>query len=95
MLALGRSLNYNLLELCEHNQTIHDIEELWLRRMNFRFVLPQLIHTVKGSLIILRSVKKINNSNHIIAECKPLSGCAHVPKRAQLAMIFGLQKVKR
>ena len=64
--------------------------------MNFRFVLLQLIHIVKGSLIILRSVKKITtNSNHIIVECKPLSGCAHVPKRAQLAMISGLQKVKR
>ena len=56
-------LSCSLLELCEHNHVIHDIEELWLRRtqdMNFRFVLPQLIHTVKWRFdyLILRPVKK-------------------------------------
>ena len=107
MLALDRSLNYSLLELSEHNQVINDIEELRLRRrqhMNVRFVLRQLIYTAKWKFDypIFRPVKKKkkkkrkNNSNHI--ECKPLSGCAHVPKEltiAQLAMIFGLLQVKR
>ena len=56
-------LNYSLLELHKHKLIIFDIEELWLRRrqdMSFKFVLPQLIHTVKWSFgcIIFSQLKK-------------------------------------
>ena len=42
--------NYSLLTLSEHEQIISDIEELWLMKihdMKFKFILPQLIYTVK------------------------------------------------
>ena len=42
--------NYSLLTLHEHEQIISDIEELWLMKihdMKFKFILPQLIYTVK------------------------------------------------
>ena len=60
---LHMTLNYSLLELCDRKQIIFDIEELWLRTrqdMNFKFVLPQLIHTFKWKFdyIIFRHIKK-------------------------------------
>ena len=56
-------LNYSLLELHEHKQIIFDIEKLCLRKtqdMSFKFLLPQLIQTVKWRFdyIISRQVKK-------------------------------------
>ena len=43
-------LDHNLLTLHDHDEIICDIEEIWLEKKqdtNFKFVLPQLIHTTK------------------------------------------------
>ena len=43
-------LNCNILTSHEHDQIISDIEEIWLLKRqdtNFKFVMPQLIHTTK------------------------------------------------
>ena len=81
-------LNYSLLELHELKQIILVIEERWLRRRqdaSFKFVLPQLIHTVKWkyNCILFKQVKKKINSS-IVVECKNLFGCAHVPRLSWL-----------
>ena len=80
-------LNYSLLELHELKQIILVIEERWLRKRqdgSFKFVLPQLIHTVKWkyNYILLKQVKKMNSS--IVVECKNLLRCAHVPRLSWL-----------
>ena len=55
-------LNCSLLELHELKQIILVIEERWLRKRqdaSFKFVLPQLIHTVKWKYnILFKQVKK-------------------------------------
>ena len=43
-------MNCSILTLHEHDQTISDIEEIWLLKRQdtkFKFVMPQLIYTTK------------------------------------------------
>ena len=62
-------LNYSLLTLHEYEQIISDIEELWLWLMKkhdikFKFILTQLIHTVKWKFdyIIFRKITENDNN---------------------------------
>ena len=60
-------LNYSMLTLHEYAQIISDIEELWLMKrhdMKFKFILPQLIHTVKWKLDYIIFRKNTENGNN-------------------------------
>ena len=60
-------LNYSLLTLHEYEQIISDTEELWLMKkhdMKFKFILPQLIHTVKWEFDYIIFRKNNENGNN-------------------------------
>ena len=60
-------LNCSLLTLHEYDQIISDTEELWLMKRQdtkFKFVLPQLVYTVKWKFdyIIFRKITENGNN---------------------------------
>ena len=60
-------LNCSLLTLCEYNQVIYDIEELWLMKIQdtkFKFTLPWLIHTTKWKFDYIIFRKNTENGNN-------------------------------
>ena len=60
-------LNRSLLTLCEYNQVISDIEELWLMKRQdtkFKFTLPWLIHTTKWKFDYIIFRKNTENGNY-------------------------------
>ena len=59
-------LNYSLLTLHIYEQIISDIDELWLmkRHMKFKFILLQLIHTVKWKFDYIIFRKNTENGNN-------------------------------
>ena len=59
--------NYSLLTLHEYEQIISDIEELWLIKRydrKFKFILPQLIDTVKWKFDYIIFSKNTENGNN-------------------------------
>ena len=57
-------LDHNLLTLHDHDEIICDIKEIWLEKKqdtNFKFVLPQLIHTTKWKFNYIIFRKNFDN----------------------------------
>ena len=62
-------LNRSRLTLCEYDQIICDIEERWLMKRldtKFKFILPQLIHSVKWKFDYIIFRKNTENGNNLM-----------------------------
>ena len=60
-------LNNSLLTLYEYEQIISDVEKHWLMKrhgMKFKFILPQLIHTVKWKFDYIIFIKNTENGSN-------------------------------